>query len=55
MKYFDYLTAILLLLPTTTIAARSGDKILLSKVQTLTLRAGQKTAHRRVPAVPQVL
>ncbi|KAL8656543.1 MAG: hypothetical protein Q9210_000180 [Variospora velana] len=31
-----------------------GDKSLLSKVQTLTLRHGLKTNHRRVPAVPQL-
>ncbi|KAI4289575.1 MAG: hypothetical protein L6R35_001153 [Caloplaca aegaea] len=31
-----------------------GEKILLSKVQTLTLRHGLKTSHRRVPAVPQL-
>lgn len=31
-----------------------GEKILLSKVQTLTLRHGLKTSHRRVPALPQV-
>ncbi|KAL9007224.1 MAG: hypothetical protein Q9188_000027 [Gyalolechia gomerana] len=31
-----------------------GEKILLSKVQTLTLRHGMKTSHRRVSAVPQL-
>lgn len=31
-----------------------GEKILLSKVQSLTLRNGLKTSHRRVSAVPQV-
>lgn len=31
-----------------------GEKILLSKVQSLTLRHGLKTSHRRVSAVPQV-
>ncbi|KAI4147609.1 MAG: hypothetical protein L6R39_003052, partial [Caloplaca ligustica] len=30
-----------------------GEKVLLSKVQSLTLRHGAKTSHRRVPAVPQ--
>ncbi|KAI4131164.1 MAG: hypothetical protein LQ338_001369 [Usnochroma carphineum] len=31
-----------------------GEKVLLSKVQTLTLRHGAQTSHRRVPAVPQL-
>ncbi|KAL8945352.1 MAG: hypothetical protein Q9211_000122 [Gyalolechia sp. 1 TL-2023] len=31
-----------------------NEKILLSKIQTLTLRHGTKTSHRRVPAVPQL-
>lgn len=32
----------------------SGNKVKLSSVQSLTLRKGLKTSHRRVPAVPQV-
>lgn len=35
-------------------ALRSGQKIKLSNVQSLTLRKDLKTSHRRVPAVPQV-
>ncbi|KAL8739308.1 MAG: hypothetical protein Q9181_000039 [Wetmoreana brouardii] len=31
-----------------------GEKILLSKVQSLTLRDGLKTSHRRVSAIPQL-
>ncbi|KAL8909588.1 MAG: hypothetical protein Q9207_000086 [Kuettlingeria erythrocarpa] len=31
-----------------------GEKVLLSRVQTLTFRHGLKTSHRRVPAVPQL-
>ncbi|KAK3692898.1 transmembrane protein [Podospora appendiculata] len=48
------------LLPTASLAARSssssGNKnaILLSDVQSLTLRANQPTTHRRVPAIPQL-
>ena len=35
-------------------SAKKHEKILLSKVQSLTLRKGLKTTHRRVSAVPQV-
>ncbi|KAF2790814.1 DUF1183-domain-containing protein [Melanomma pulvis-pyrius CBS 109.77] len=47
------------LLTTTTLfdgalALRSGNKIKLSNVQSLTLRSGLKTSHRRVPAMPQL-
>ncbi|KAI1488056.1 hypothetical protein F5X96DRAFT_108017 [Biscogniauxia mediterranea] len=33
---------------------KPSSKILLSEVQSLTLRAGRDTAHRRVPAIPQL-
>jgi len=36
------------------LALRSGTKIKLSKVQSLTLRSDKETSHRRVPAMPQV-
>ncbi|KAL8680174.1 MAG: hypothetical protein Q9224_006966, partial [Gallowayella concinna] len=45
------------LLVTNTVQAlrkSEGQKVLLSNVQTLTLRHDQKTSHRRVSAVPQV-
>ncbi|KAF2115061.1 hypothetical protein BDV96DRAFT_493832 [Lophiotrema nucula] len=35
-------------------ALRSGSKIKLSNVQSLTLRKDQMTSHRRVPALPQL-
>ncbi|KAF2474116.1 DUF1183-domain-containing protein [Lindgomyces ingoldianus] len=35
-------------------ALRSGQKIKLSNVQSLTLRKGLETSHRRVPALPQL-
>ncbi|KAL2133879.1 hypothetical protein VTI74DRAFT_1495 [Chaetomium olivicolor] len=41
-------------LPTGALAARPKDAILLSEVQSLTLRASAKTSHRRVPPVPQL-
>ncbi|KAI4189946.1 MAG: hypothetical protein L6R41_001131 [Letrouitia leprolyta] len=34
--------------------ASEGQKVLLSKVQTLTLRHGMMTSHRRVSAIPQL-
>jgi hypothetical protein len=36
------------------LALRAGTKIKLSKVQSLTLRSGKETTHRRVSAMPQV-
>lgn len=49
------LLAILLALPLLSLAARPSNAILLSSVQTLTLRGnGALTSHRRVPAVPQL-
>ncbi|KAH8663596.1 hypothetical protein BGZ60DRAFT_432735 [Tricladium varicosporioides] len=42
--------------PNTALAAKQPkDAILLSKVKTLTLRSNAKTAHRRVPAVDQLV
>jgi len=35
-------------------ARKSANSVLLTNVQTLTLRKDAKTSHRRVPAVPQV-
>ena len=35
-------------------ALRSGQKIKLSNVQSLTLRKDKQTSHRRVSAIPQV-
>lgn len=35
-------------------ALRSGSKVKLSNVQSLTLRKDLKTSHRRVDAIPQV-
>ncbi|KAK7745643.1 hypothetical protein SLS62_009751 [Diatrype stigma] len=56
------LLAIATLTPTPTLAAKSSkppkspsrDAILLSDVETLTLRAGRPTTHRRVSAIPQL-
>ncbi|KAL1878820.1 hypothetical protein VTK73DRAFT_7473 [Phialemonium thermophilum] len=36
------------------LAAKPKNAILLSEVQSLTLRADRQTAHRRVPAIPQL-
>ncbi|KAF2715206.1 DUF1183-domain-containing protein [Pleomassaria siparia CBS 279.74] len=41
-------------LATTTTRAAGGSKIKLSNVQSLTLRDGAKTSHRRVSAIPQL-
>ena len=57
MHYLSFLYPALLASATlfdSALALGSGTKIKLSKVQSLTLRAGQKTSHRRVPAIPQV-
>ena len=35
-------------------ARKPAESVLLSDVETLTLRSGLKTTHRRVSAVPQV-
>ncbi|KAK3375109.1 transmembrane protein [Podospora didyma] len=43
-----------ILLPTTASAAVPKNAILLSDVQSLTLRANQQTSHRRVPSIPQL-
>ena len=43
-----------LLLTSTSFAKKPSNAILLSNVKTLTLRENAKTAHRRVPAVPQL-
>ncbi|MCJ1412631.1 hypothetical protein MMC19_006728 [Ptychographa xylographoides] len=48
------LPAILFLIHTTDAARKTGDRVLLSTVQTLTLRKDLKTSHRRVSAVPQL-
>ncbi|KAG6031541.1 hypothetical protein E4U41_007541 [Claviceps citrina] len=48
-------TLLLLTTPLTKAATRPQNAILLSQVQTLTLRGhGAKTTHRRVPAIPQL-
>ncbi|KAH8889351.1 hypothetical protein GQ53DRAFT_224996 [Thozetella sp. PMI_491] len=44
----------LLLLPLSAIAAKPKNAILLSQVQSLTLRGDKSTSHRRVPAIPQL-
>lgn len=46
--------SILLLLGQNIYAAVPKDAVLLSQVRTLTLRAGTKTTHRRVSAIPQL-
>ncbi|KAH7329141.1 hypothetical protein B0I35DRAFT_473770 [Stachybotrys elegans] len=47
--------ALLLTLPALAVAARPKDAILLSNVQSLTLRGnGAKTTHRRVSSIPQL-
>ncbi|KAH7354164.1 transmembrane protein [Plectosphaerella cucumerina] len=57
MRSLSLLPALLLLsdLPSTTAKQPPKNAILLSQVQTLTLRGnGAKTTHRRLPAVPQL-
>lgn len=55
MHLSDYLYLLILALtaPITT-ARKSPESVLLSNVKTLTLRKDLKTAHNRVPAVPQL-
>jgi len=48
------LISTLALIQPTTAARAQHEKILLSRVQTLTVRAERPTTHRRVPAVPQL-
>lgn len=51
------LTSLLLTLlsaPTLSAAAKPKDAILLSQVESLTLRGDRQTSHRRVSAVPQL-
>ncbi|KAG0651905.1 Transmembrane 66 [Hyphodiscus hymeniophilus] len=55
---YPALLSLLLLEPASALGNKNQkspkDAILLSNVKTLTLRADKKTAHRRVPAVPQL-
>lgn len=55
MHIFYFLFTISITLLQLTEAARNPEKILLSKVKTLTLRKDLKTSHNRVAAVPQVI
>ncbi|OBT99012.1 hypothetical protein VE01_02496 [Pseudogymnoascus verrucosus] len=48
------LLALLTLTPPATAARKSGTSVLLSQVKSLTLRSTASTAHRRVPAIPQL-
>ncbi|KAI0480295.1 hypothetical protein GGR56DRAFT_264440 [Xylariaceae sp. FL0804] len=48
------LAALLALAPAAALAKKPANAILLSDVQSLTLRAGKQTTNRRVPAVPQL-
>ncbi|ELR03454.1 hypothetical protein GMDG_06187 [Pseudogymnoascus destructans 20631-21] len=48
------LLALLTLSDPTTAARKSGTSVLLSQVKSLTLRSSASTAHRRVPAIPQL-
>ncbi|KAH6624575.1 transmembrane protein [Chaetomium sp. MPI-SDFR-AT-0129] len=48
------LLSLITLLPSSTLAARPKDAILLSEVQTLTLRAPHLTTSRRLPPIPQL-
>ncbi|KAI1312125.1 hypothetical protein F5Y03DRAFT_264762 [Xylaria venustula] len=43
-----------LLMPSASAKAKPKDAILLSEVQSLTLRANRQTSHRRVSAIPQL-
>ncbi|KAF2750110.1 DUF1183-domain-containing protein [Sporormia fimetaria CBS 119925] len=57
MHYLHFLYPVLL--ASTTLlngatALRSGNKVKLSNVQSLTLRKGMQTSHRRVSAIPQL-
>ncbi|ROW15015.1 hypothetical protein VPNG_03315 [Cytospora leucostoma] len=57
MRLPNHLPALLALLLTATTPpaeAKPRDAILLSQVQSLTLRADRQTAHRRVPSAPQL-
>jgi hypothetical protein len=54
--FLPIFTALLALASCTNAAKQSKspkNAILLSKVKSLTLRGDAKTAHRRVPAIPQ--
>ncbi|KAF1957373.1 DUF1183-domain-containing protein [Byssothecium circinans] len=55
MHLLIYLYAALLAATTTTaLRSSNGNKVKLSQVQSLTLRKGLKTSHRRVSAIPQL-
>ncbi len=57
MRLLDFLYPSLCaatLLPSLAEARKAPNAVLLSSVQSLTLRQGQKTSHRRVSAIPQV-
>lgn len=50
----SFSAALALLATSADAKAKPRDAILLSKVESLTLRADRQTTHRRVPAVPQL-
>lgn len=50
----SFLAALALLATSADAKAKPRDAILLSQVESLTLRADRQTTHRRVPAVPQL-
>lgn len=50
----SFLAALALLATSADAKAKPRDAILLSQVESLTLRADRQTSHRRVPAVPQL-
>jgi hypothetical protein len=58
MKYLRFSIAVLISLTLQTLGVEAArkpvDSVLLSSIQTLTLRKDLKTSHRRVSAVPQV-
>lgn len=57
MRYLSFLYSTLLAatsLLSGTEALRSGSKVKLSNVQSLTLRKDLQTSHRRVSSIPQV-
>ncbi|KAH8910101.1 DUF1183-domain-containing protein [Coniochaeta sp. PMI_546] len=57
LDFLSQATLLLALLSTSTptvSATKPKNAILLSEVQSLTLRAGKQTTHRRVPALPQL-
>lgn len=54
MRLTSLIGLLLALAPSSLAKNKKNDAVLLSSVKSLTLRDGQHTSHRRVPALPQL-